>query len=74
MRYPDFARVPMAILSAGLVVGAICQLPAPTLLYVLDAVGGLILFAILMYVAAALLRPPVELWETRYDRRLYRNP
>jgi hypothetical protein len=74
MRYPDFARMPLAILSAGLVVGAICQLPGPTLLHILDAVGGLTWFAILMYVAAALLIPPVELWETRYDRRCYRNP
>jgi hypothetical protein len=74
MRYPDFARVPLAILSAGLVVGAICQLPGPTLLRILDTVGGLIWFAVLMYVVAALLRPPVELWETRYDRRGYRNP
>jgi hypothetical protein len=74
MRYPDFARVPLAILTAGLAVGAICQLPAPTLLRILDAAGGLIWFATLMYVAAALLRPPVEFWETRYDRRVYRNP
>jgi uncharacterized membrane protein YvlD (DUF360 family) len=74
MRYPDFARVPLAILTAGLVVGAICQLPAATLLYVLDGVGGLIWFAILMYVAAALLKPAVELWETHYDRSGCRNP
>lgn len=68
MKYPDFARVPMAILSAGLVVGAICQrLYEPTLLYVLDAVGGLIWFGLLMYVVTALLRPSLELRETHYD-------
>jgi hypothetical protein len=75
MKYPDFARVPLAIMTAGLVVGAICQrLDVPTLLHVLAAVGGLIWFAMLMYVASALLKPPLELWETHYDRRCYRNP
>jgi hypothetical protein len=61
MKYPDFARVPLGILIGGLAVGAVCQLPRPTLVHVLDAAAGLIFFAMLLYVAAALLRPPVEL-------------
>jgi hypothetical protein len=55
MRYPDFARVPLAILSAGLVVGAICQrLHDATPLYL---VGALLWLGMLMYVLIALLKP-----------------
>ena len=58
MRYPDFARVPLAILSAGLVVNAICRrLYVPTLLYVLDAAGALIWFGMLAYIVIGLLKP-----------------
>jgi len=75
MKYPDFARVPMVILGAGLAVVAICQrLDVPTLLHVLDVAGGLIWFGMLIYVVTGLLDAPRELWETRYDRRCYRNP
>jgi hypothetical protein len=57
MKYPDFARVPLAIMTAGLVVVAIGQrLYEPTLLYVLGAVGGMLWFGMLMYVVAALLK------------------
>jgi len=55
MKYPDFARVPLAIMTAGLVVLAIGQrLREATPLYV---VGGLIWFGILAYVVIALLKP-----------------
>jgi hypothetical protein len=57
MKYPDFARVPLAIMTAGLVVVAIGQrLYEPTLLHVLGAVGGMLWFGMLMYVVAALLK------------------
>ncbi len=75
MRYPDFTRVPLSILVVGLVVCAICRrLDLSTLLYLLDFAGGLIWLAILMCVVAALLQPRLEVRETRYDRRGYRNP
>ena len=58
MRYPDFARVPLAIITAGLIMGAVGQrLSELTLMYVLDVVGGLIWFGILVYVVIALLKP-----------------
>ena len=57
MKYPDFTRVPLAIMTAGLAVVAISQrLHEPTLLYVLDAVGVLFWSGLLMYVVAALLK------------------
>jgi hypothetical protein len=58
MRYPKFARVPLAIMTVGLVIGTICQrLPVPVLLRVLCVVGGLIWFGMLVYVVIALLKP-----------------
>ena len=75
MRYPDFTRVPLSILGAGLVVCAVCQrLDISILLHLLDVAGGLIWFAILVCVVAALLGPRLVLGETRHDQRCYRNP
>jgi hypothetical protein len=55
MRDSNFVRVPLAVMTAGLVVGAICQrLPRATPLYV---AAGLIWFGMLVYVCTALLKP-----------------
>lgn len=75
MKYPDFTRVPLSILGAGLGVCAVCRrLDLSTLLHVLDVAGGLIWLTILVCVVAALLGPRLEIRETRYDQRCYRNP
>jgi hypothetical protein len=58
MRYPKFARAPLAIIIGGLIILAVGQrLSELTLTHLLDVVGGLIWLGLVRYVVVGLLAP-----------------
>ena len=61
MRYPEFARVPLAILTAGLVLGAVCQGHSYTALaLVMECAAGLFWLGLVLYVLFAIRHPQAE--------------